>query len=311
MINNLMTPENIALRLPITSQAIQFAEQFSQQQPTPAKQERVLLNTLAVCIIDNYLETIGFRTNLAGGDSWNPISRMCANVADLEVSGIGKLECLPVKAGATEYSIPAEVWIDRVGYLFIEIDLAIREATILGFTPQARAVVNLNQLRSPEDLIDRLHSLMTTPVVQLDRWFESLENALIAGWQNIEYLFTTPELAFRSVNTARVTNEVRRGKVIDLGIQLQEHTIALLVELSPVENDERTQIWLKVCPTNQDYLLPNIQLIAIDESEQIFLQAQSRAADNRIQLAFKGNPGEKFGVTVKLDNVEITEQFMI
>ena len=163
MTYNLMTPNNIALKLPITSQAIQLAHQFAGQQPTSAKQAQVRLNTLAVCTVNNYLEMIGFGTNLEGGDSWNQIARMGADVADLEVTGIGKLECLPVKAEDTEYTIPAEVWLDRIGYMFVEINLVDREATILGFTPQARARISRDGLRSPEDLIDHLHGLMTTP----------------------------------------------------------------------------------------------------------------------------------------------------
>jgi Protein of unknown function (DUF1822) len=50
MTSNLTTPEDMALRLPITSQAIEFARQFSQVQPTPATRERVNLNTLAVSV---------------------------------------------------------------------------------------------------------------------------------------------------------------------------------------------------------------------------------------------------------------------
>ncbi len=245
MTDHLMTPDRIALTLPITSRAIEFARQFSQQQPTPTKRERVSLNTLAVCTVNNYLEMMGFQTNLPGGDSWNPIARIGANVADLEVNGIGKLECIPVKAGDTEYSISPEVWLDRVGYICVEINFVEREATIRGFTPQAGVSVSREQLRSLEDLLDRLHGLMATPVVQLHRWLAGLDSAIETGWQRIESLFTTPELAFRSANSSSIPNSIQRGKVIDLGIQLQGHSIALIVELSPVIAAERTQVRLR------------------------------------------------------------------
>jgi hypothetical protein len=310
MTYNLMTPNNIALKLPLTSQAIQLAHQFAGQQPTPAKQAQVRLNTLAVCTVNNYLEMIGFGTNLEGGDSWNQIARMGADVADLEVTGIGKLECLPVKAEDTEYTIPAEVWLDRIGYMFVEINLVDREATILGFTPQARARISRDGLRSPEDLIDHLHGLMTTPVVQLHRWLAGIDSAIETGWQTIESLFATPELAFRSANSS-IANSIQRGKVINLGIQLQGHSIALIVELSPVADAERTQVRLRVESTNHSYLLPNIQLIVMDELNQPFLEAQSRSNDNIIQLQFTGNPGEQFGAIVRLQDAEVSEQFVI
>jgi hypothetical protein len=304
-----MKSESTRLTLPLTSQSIEFASQFAHQQSTAVQRERVQLNTLAVCTVNSYLEMMGFETNLQGGDSWNSLVRMCADVADLEVINIGKLECRPVKAGDTQCAIPAEVWIDRIGYMFVEIDLVEREATIHGFVHQAQAIIALEELRSPEEFIDHLHHLMAAPVVKLHEWGQGLEGAIAAGWrflEPLESLFATSEYTFR----ASYSNGVRGGKVIDLGIQLQGYPIALIVELSALQ-DERTRIYLRVCPTNQTYLLPNIQLIVRDGSQQIFLEAQSRIADNLIQLEFTGTLGEKFEVVVKRGDAEVTEQFII
>jgi hypothetical protein len=311
MTDELMNPESNTLTLPLTTQSIEYAGQFAQEQSTAVLQERVRLNTLAVYTVNSYLEMMGFETNLQGGDSWNSIVRMCADVADLEVTNIGKLECRPVKAGDTECMIPAEVWIDRIGYMFVEIDLVDREATIHGFIPQARAIIALEGLRSPEEFIDHLHQLMATPLVKLHPWAEGLEGAIAAGWlffEQLEALFTASEYAFRS---AGYSNAIRGGKFVDLGIQLEGYPIALIVELSPVEREERTRIYLRVCPTNKTYLLPNIQLIVRDESQQIFLEAQSRTADNLIQLEFTGNLGEKFEVVVKRGDAAVAQQFTI
>jgi hypothetical protein len=195
--------------------------------------------------------------------------------------------------------------------MFVEIDLVEREATIHGFAPQAKAIIALEGLRSPEEFIDHLHHLMATPVVKLHEWMEGLGGAIAAGWrffEPLESLFATSEFAFRSTSYA---NAIRGGKVIDLGIQIQGCPISLILELSPVEREERTRIYLRVCPTNQTYLLPNIQLIVRDESQQIFLEAQSRTADNLIQLEFTGTLGEKFEVVIKRGDAEVTEQFII
>lgn len=317
MTDEIMNPET-TLTLPLTTLSIELAHQFAQEQSTAVLQERVWLNTLAVCTVNSYLEMIGFETNLQGGDSWNPIVRMCADVADLEVTNIGKLECRPILAGVNECAIPAEVWIDRIGYMFVEINLAEREATMRGFVPQARAIIALDQLRSPEEFIDHLHQLMATPVTKLDEWMDGLEGAIAAGWlffEALESLFVTAEYGFRSaadiLRPTRNINGIRGGKVLDLGIQLEGYPIALLVELSPVDGQERKRIYLRVCPTNQTYLLPNIQLIVRDGEQEIFLEAQSRAADNLIQLEFTGNIGEKFQVIVKRGDAEVAEQFTI
>jgi hypothetical protein len=306
MTYNSTTPEEMALRLPITSQSIAFANRFSQQQPTPGKRSQVSLNTLAVCAINDYLQMMGFETNLAGGDSWNPIARMCADTADLAVTGIGKLECRPVNPGELEYSIPPEVWLDRVGYLFVEIEPAARAATILGFIPEARASVRLTQLRSLEDFIDHLHGLtIARPQSEreiLSAWLESLEGAISRGWQTIESLTNPPEFAFRS----EVNNTISLARRIDLGIQVQQYSVDLVVAITPEASMSRAQIRLQISPVNQVYLPPNLQLIVLDDADMVFLEAQSRAVDNLLQLQFSGNIGEIFKVNLRLGEAEIS-----
>lgn len=305
MTYNSTTPEEMALRLPIASQAIAFANRFSQQQPTPAKRAQVSLNTLAVCAIDDYLQMMGFETNLGAGDSWNPIARMCADVADLEVTNIGKLECRPVNPGDIEYSIPPEVWLERVGYIFVEIDPAARESTILGFVPQASASVRRSQLQSIEDFIDHLHGLtIARPESErevLSAWLESLEGAISRGWQTIESLITTPEFAFRS----EANNTISLARRIDLGIQIQQYSVDLVVAITPEVSTNRAQIRLQISPVNQIYLPPNLQLIVFDDTDIVFLEAQSRAVDNLLQLQFAGNVGEIFKVNLRLGEAEI------
>jgi hypothetical protein len=306
-----MRSESTRLTLPLTTQAIELAGQFALQQSTAARQERVRRNTLAVCTVNSYLEMMGLETNLQGGDSWQPIARMCGDVADLEVTNIGKLECRPVVAGEIECAIPPEVWIDRIGYMFVEINLAEREATIRGFLPQAKAIIALEGLRSPFDFIDHLHHLMAAPVVKLHQWVGDLEGAIAAGWRFFEplkSLLAASEFAFRS---SSYPDRIRGGKIVDLGIQLEGRPIALILELSPLDGEERMRIYLKVCPTNQTYLFPNIQLIVRDELQQTFLEAQSRTADNLIQLEFTGTLGEQFEVIVKRGDAEVSEQFTI
>jgi hypothetical protein len=48
-----MKSESTRLTLPLTSQAIEIARQFAQEQSTPAQQERVRLNTLAICTVNS------------------------------------------------------------------------------------------------------------------------------------------------------------------------------------------------------------------------------------------------------------------
>jgi len=52
-------------------------------------------------------------------------------------------------------------------------------------------------------------------------------------------------------------------------------------------------------------------LIILDESGEVFLEAQSRSADNWIQLEFRGEEKEHFSVKVVFEDVNITEDFAI
>ncbi len=62
---------------------------------------------------------------------------------------------------------------------------------------------------------------------------------------------------------------------------------------------------------NQLYLPLGVQLTVLDDRAEVFLEAQARSADNYIQLQLRGDIGEKFSVRVALNDISITEQFVI
>jgi hypothetical protein len=223
------------LSLPLTEAARQTAEQFAKEQPTPQKAEQVRLNTLAVWIVNDYLQLMGIPTNLTRGDSWNPVVRLCADVADLEVTGVGCLECRPLRAQKLTCSIPPEVWEDRIGYVVVQIDESLREATLLGFTPTIAVdefppnqlqplealLVHLEQLRQP---MAATQSATSRTAVNLSQW---LQGVFEVGWQAVEDLLDPEEpslaFSFRGADSSQVAEPetletgIRRAKSIDLG----------------------------------------------------------------------------------------------
>ncbi len=287
--------------------------------------EQVRLNTLAVWVVNYYLQMMGIPTDLKASDSWNPVVRLCANVADLAVTGLGSLECRPIRVHEQSCYIPPEVWSDRIGYVVVEFDERLREATVLGFAQTAETEYLLvSELQPLENLLDTLSQLkpvvaqtgVTSKTVVLSQW---LENVFETGWQTIESLLglgqTDLAFSFRRADTQEPESQrpggVRRAKLIDLGMQLAGNSVALIIELRP-ESERKTDILLQVHPTgSQIYLPPLLQLIVIDESQEIFLEAQARSTDNYIQLQFRGQPGERFSVKVALDDISITENFVI
>jgi hypothetical protein len=332
--------EDFALSLPITQMARRKAQQFASEQPTPQKAEQVRLNTLAVWAVHDYLQLMDIPTNLSVGDSWNPVVRLCADVADLEVTGVGRLECRALSASEPTCYIPPEVWSDRIGYVVVQIDESSLEATMLGFTRTATTEeLPISQLRPIEDLITHLNqpvqpvtattsAVADRPRVDLSQW---LVNVFETGWQTVETLLNPVEsdlafnfrsadslaFNFRSADSLTLIDSeppdigITRAKLIDLGMQIAGYSLALIVELR-AQSAQRKTIILQVHPTgNQLYLPPLLNLTVLDEFGLIFLEAQARSADNYIQLQFSGLPGEQFSVKVALGDASFIEDFIV
>ncbi|NES23368.1 MAG: DUF1822 family protein [Symploca sp. SIO3E6] len=319
--------QDFALTLPITQKALQTAEQFAAEQLTPEKAEQVRLNTLAVSVVDNYFQMMDVPTNLEASDSWNPVMRMLSNVADLEVTGVGRLECRPLQADESSCYIPPEVWQERIGYILVQIDESSLEGTVLGFTETvATEELPISQIAPIEDVFDYFQPVTTTAIaattvafqktrVNLSQW---LTEVFEAGWQTVDTLLNPaqPELAynFRKSDLAQdgiIEVAVKRGKLIDLGAQLAGYRVALIIEIIP-ESDQKKHILLQVHPLGKEtYLLPQVQLTVLDESGLVFLEAQSRSEDNYIQLQFSGLPGELFSVQVTFGDASIIEDFVL
>lgn len=308
----------LALLLPIPQTVRSTAQQFASEQPTPEKAERVRLNTLAVGVVNNYLQMLNVTTNLANSDSWNPILRMCADIADLEIPRMGRLECRPIKIAESSCFIPPEVWHSRIGYVVVQIDEDHKQAKLLGFTPTVnQETLTIQDLQPIEEIFAHLHQLKNTSThqINLSQWLDYLFDA---GWETFNTLLNqslTPAINFRGAALAEPTEssewlstiEIRRGKLIDFGL----HTLILVINLKAI-SEHRVEIGIQVYPTESEiYLPPNLQLMICDESDHLFMEAQARKADNAIQLFFTGDIGERFNIRLMLDNNSFTEHFVI
>ncbi|MBW4593874.1 MAG: DUF1822 family protein [Brasilonema angustatum HA4187-MV1] len=314
--------DDLALTLPMTQAACRTAQQFANQQPTPEKAEQVRLNTLCVWVVNEYLEMMDIPTQLTECDSWNSIIRLCSDVADLELPGIGRLECRPMRLGQETCYIPPETWEERVGYVVVQIDESLQQAKLLGFVRNvATEELPLSQLQPLEDFIEYIAQLRQTPVrtlVNLSQWLVGIFDA---SWQTVESLWNQPEIrpgyAFRNGETLvqNDTNKTqaftKRAKLIDLGIQIANQPVILIVEIRP-KTDQQTGIRLQLHPTgNKIYLIPGVQLTVLDQSGTVFLETQARSADNYLQLQFRGEPAEQFSVKVSLNDASVTQNFII
>jgi hypothetical protein len=294
--------ERWTFTVPLALKAHTRAEQFRRYQSNPQKAKQVYLNTLAVYAVNIYLQCRGFETDLEQSASWNPAMQTLMDVADLVVKNRGKLECRPLLPNAEVVWVPAETWAERIGYVAVQLNESLREATVLGFVEKvARMELPLIQLRSLADLPGYINQF--SPLVKLSQWFE---NVFEAGWQAMASLIETEpaELAF----SFRGALEVKGCKLIGLGTLSQ--SVALIVAIE--ESEQEINISVEVQPSKgQTYLPANLQLMVLNEDGEAVIDAHARNDNKNIQLEFGGEPGDRFSVKVALGDVSVTENFVI
>ncbi|RUS93603.1 hypothetical protein DSM106972_095930 [Dulcicalothrix desertica PCC 7102] len=316
------TNETLHFQVSLTAQAFHFARQLSGKQKDLDKSRQVYLNTLAVYAVNFYCQYLEVETDLEHSDSWNSLSHLLLDAADLEITGVGKLECRPVLPGAKTVKIPPSVWNERIGYVVVEIDESSKSATLLGFVKEViTEELPLSKLQSLADLIEHLQpvaevspnpSVIEQTVVHLGQW---LQNLFTSDWQSPDLVLSP---AYRSAIRPKVQEpnsqevSVSGAKVIDLGIQLSSHKVALVIQLT-TQASGSVDIRLRVYPTGDSIYLPQgLQLIVLSSDGNLISENFARSADNWMQLELEeGRPGDEFQVKLALEDVSIIENFIL
>ncbi len=103
---------------------------------------------------------------------------------------------------------------------------------------------------------------------------------------------------------------VRRGKILDLGLRLDETPILLVLTLLP--EAEETNIQVQVRSVRDGESLPvNLQLVITDPAGTVFREERSRQHTQRLQIAFTAQTNDQFGVQIILNNQHISELFTV
>ncbi|MCL6436881.1 MAG: DUF1822 family protein [Leptolyngbyaceae cyanobacterium HOT.MB2.61] len=342
---------NSTIAIPISPANRQLARQFAEEQPTQAKAMQVYLNTLAVQVVNVYLQMMDIPTNLEASDSWHYGDRLCTDVADLSIPGIGSLECRPIQAGESQCLIPPEVRENRIGYVVVQIDDDHRSGKILGFVPKVEArILPINQLQSLDALLIHLQELSNVKerhFVKLSQWFN---NIFETNWQMVEELFANnapavvflgessqensnlaaAELSAEIVHLIQTTDDeetrwkaAERLWTIDPGnpasgvrrvmdLGVQLAGKAIALMVAVLRKPNQTvAILLRVYPMGNERYLPPGLRLAGLQNDQFFLETESRDRDDYIQLKFCAESGEQFQVRVSLGNASITESFVV
>ncbi|MGJ3245284.1 MAG: DUF1822 family protein [Elainellaceae cyanobacterium] len=316
--------DSLTMTVPISLAAHQRAQRLCRRQRDRQKAQQIYLNTLAVSAVDLYLRCMAVQTNLDTSQSADPVLVTALDTAALEIVNQGLLECRPVLPNQPSVYIPPEVWSDRLGYVAVQLDDSLSTATLLGFVKTVNTQnIPLDQLRPLDELLEHLQQSQPAQVVEsrthLSRW---LENLVDDGWRSLESLLGAhqTQLAFGFRSHAPLNDTmVKRAKLLDLGLQLNHQSLALLVAITPhaqtpsSDVQDMLDILVQLHPSHGETHLPSDVHISLhSESGDVLQDVRSRQYDNYIQLKrFRGTPGECFDIQVSLGQTNIIETFVI
>lgn len=306
------TTQKLSFTVNLSFEAHSIAQELVSEISNQEKRQQVYLNSLSVFAVNHYLLCMGFETDYLEGDSRNPVAVQLMNVADLIVKDIGKLECIPILSEAEFIEISPEVWEDRIGYIFVELNDSLKEAKIIGFTPQAGSKVDLNRLESLSDFLFYLTELevveseqakTTSHTVSFRQW---LDGVIDTSWQTIDELLKPQQLGLAFKNEVSIT----RGQKIDLGMNLDKISVALVMKVMSENESEEVDILTQLYPVGEMALPQGIKLIIGDETGE-GLEVVSRKDDNWIQSEFSAESGERFSITVVYGDSEVKKVFEV
>ncbi|WP_228059758.1 DUF1822 family protein [Plectonema radiosum] len=148
-------------------------------------------------------------------------------------------------------------------------------------------------------------------VYNLSSWFDNIFNE---GWCSVDDLFSLTDTRAFQFRSDSVLNEVcvKGAKLIDLGMQIENKSVALLIGLSP-QIDNKVGIRVQLYPASGETYLPaHIKLSLLSELGTTLHSVESRSYDNYIQLKrFKLPLGKHFSIQVALKDVQIIENFIL
>lgn len=307
--------EQTSFSIPLSIEAHEKANQRRQGISNSENGKKAYLNTLAVYAVNYYLDCMGFETKVSNADNSNPWMLSLIDLADLEVTNIGKIECRPVLPDAEYLEIPTEVRADRVAYVAVQFNQSLKEATILGFTTQTLAKVPLSQLQSVDDLLDYLTAKEQSAKVNIRQW---LEGVITEGWVSMEEIFNPRELALRCARSFSIT----RCKKVDIGLQFNGESVILIIKLNSKNKDiidmknknhGEIDIIVQVQPDLEKSLClpPGLKLAVIDEDRKQVDAVISRQNDNWVEIELSAKLNEEFCVEIILGESKVTQEFVV
>jgi hypothetical protein len=235
MITDSLT-ETLTIKIPLTAADRAKAEQFAEEQLTPAAQARVRQNTLAVAAVHTYLQWMDVNVDLDRSHSHMYQERLLLDAADLYLPGIGRLECRPVQQDGCV--IPASAQSQRLGYVGVAIAANHCEAQLLGFKPTGfdHRLATDRLTRTDFQPLDELLVALERVPVRLRSWLEQQFEAAWQSWEELRVTNTSPQ--FACLGPIETTTTAARGPEVEALLQQLQQ----LQNVEPQNEEKRWQL---------------------------------------------------------------------
>lgn len=306
MSDKLNVLQELAIPFPIPASFRRQARAYASQYFTQDAQERTYFNTLVVLVADAYFRLLGFETNLTKPERWNAARRLWSEASELELRGLGNLECRVIATGQQTVILPPESLSNRIGYLFVEIASSEKAATLVGFLPAFHpettdAEVTIADLQSMDDLIDYLaqqEASSLAEIVQtndLEREFAEKKITYLRNWLNNVYEADW-EPSTRDLKTATCKKKLQlAGQVFEMQLSVSQ------------SNDEL--ILVRVIVQGESASLPRGMQVSVPDESDIYTETVNEPAD-LISIPLELSSGEEFWVELRIGETFIREYFI-
>ena len=319
----LMSESNI-YKVKITLSTWLNAKKFAGEQTSLAKSKQVYLNTLAVSIVNWYLNCLGWQTDLENSYSWNSELRALLNIADILLPNYGRVECIYLdEADSQQLSISQDISGDTIACVAVRLQVASQVAEILGFTTDIQSkTILLRNLTPLDELPAYLASCgvakgIAQSLVPLSSWFTE---EVVPGWLNWQkFCQQYPAMAFRSNYIQTQDSEIesetitsaRKVKVWRLETSVRTYLVALVVELEE-RMDGTSDIVIKICSADNSRLLPSGLVIdVLGERQELVLQICVQPDSDFVEFSLSGQSEEVFSIRATFNDITLTESFRI
>jgi len=307
--------EKVTFKVPLTSRVHQIAEKLRKEQRFPERAKQVYLNTLAVLAVNSYLQCMGIETDLIASNSQNRVMTILSDTADLIIKNIGKLECRPLLPNQEFVHIPLEAQDDRIGYMVVQMNESLREATLLGFVKElATEEFPINQLQSLEDFLEHIETLSQVTVTQSVNMSKNIDTILAWIKNTLENICDLVEPIFED-DSETLIPEFRNGqlpiayegiKEINLVSAIGRQSLKVTKILEAVNDSGLINVFIDVSSMDSHIPLPpDLKLQALNKDNRSIFSCETEENDTNIRLEFSRQFGEPFSVKLVLSGEDI------